>query len=109
MVFFWEAKLTREPLEVSRPNFHPEEGAVVDFYGVVREIEVLTDCDATLLADRRSRGPWGLSGGREGAPGSASIQRQDGSTEPMPGKFSTRLRKGERITINTPGGGGLGK
>ncbi len=31
--------------------------------GIVREIEVLTDCEVTLLADRRSRGPWGLSGG----------------------------------------------
>jgi N-methylhydantoinase B/oxoprolinase/acetone carboxylase alpha subunit len=26
----------------------------------------------------------------------------------MPGKFSTRLRKGERIAIETPGGGGWG-
>ena len=37
--------------------------------GIVREIEVLTDCEVTLLADRRSRGPWGLSGGEDGAPG----------------------------------------
>jgi len=27
----------------------------------------------------------------------------------MPAKFSTRLRSGERITIETPGGGGWGK
>jgi N-methylhydantoinase B len=27
----------------------------------------------------------------------------------MPGKFSTRLRKGERIRIETPGGGGWGR
>jgi molybdopterin synthase catalytic subunit len=39
MEFSWEVKLTREPLEVNRSNFRPEEGAVVDFYGVVREIE----------------------------------------------------------------------
>jgi len=26
--------------------------------GIVREIEVLTDCEVTLLADRRSNGPW---------------------------------------------------
>ncbi|HYM74402.1 MAG TPA: hydantoinase B/oxoprolinase family protein [Candidatus Dormibacteraeota bacterium] len=76
--------------------------------GIVREIEVLTDCEVTLLADRRSRGPWGLSGGAEGAPGRAAIVRCDGSTEQMPGKFNTRLRKGERIRIETPGGGGYG-
>jgi len=76
--------------------------------GIVREIEVLTDCEVTLLADRRSRGPWGLSGGADGAAGRATVLRQDGSSESMPGKFSTRLRKGERIRIETPGGGGWG-
>jgi len=77
--------------------------------GIIREIEVLTDCEVTLLADRRSRGPWGLAGGADGAPGTAFVRRHDGSVEQMPGKFSTRLHKGERITIETPGGGGWGK
>jgi N-methylhydantoinase B len=76
--------------------------------GIVREIEVLTDCDVTLLADRRCNGPWGLVGGGAGAPGKASVQRYDGSVEQMPGKFSTRLRKGERIRVESPGGGGWG-
>ncbi len=35
--------------------------------GIVREIEVLTDAQVTLLADRRSRGPYGLAGGVDGA------------------------------------------
>jgi N-methylhydantoinase B len=77
--------------------------------GIVREIEVLTDCEVTLLADRRSNGPWGLVGGGAGAPGKASIQRYDGSVEHMPGKFSTRLRPGERIRVESPGGGGWGR
>ncbi len=77
--------------------------------GIVREIEVLTDAEVTLLADRRKRGPWGLSGGREGASGKTSILRQDGSVEELPGKFNVRLSKGERIRIETPGGGGWGK
>jgi N-methylhydantoinase B len=76
--------------------------------GIVREIEVLTDCEVTLLADRRSRGPWGLSGGLEGASGKATIVRRDGSLESMPGKFSARLQSGDRIQIETPGGGGWG-
>ncbi len=74
--------------------------------GIVREIEVLTDCEVTLLADRRSRGPWGLAGGADGAPGKVFIVRENGSIDEMPGKFSTRLRTGERIRIETPGGGG---
>ncbi|PYQ40887.1 MAG: 5-oxoprolinase [Acidobacteria bacterium] len=77
--------------------------------GIVREIEVLCDCDVTLLADRRKRGPWGLAGGADGAVGSAFIIKQDGQQQEMPGKFSTRLRKGERIKIETPGGGGWGE
>jgi len=69
---------------------------------------VLTDAQVTLLADRRSRGPWGLRGGAEGAPGKATIVRLNGLEEPLPGKFNVRLRKGERIRIETPGGGGWG-
>jgi N-methylhydantoinase B len=76
--------------------------------GIVREIEVLTDCEVTLLADRRARGPWGLAGGEPGVAGKASVIRSGGAVEQMPGKFSTQLRKGERIRIESPGGGGWG-
>jgi len=100
------------PLRVRRYALRPESGGNGKYRGgdgIVREIEVLTDCEVTLLADRRSRGPWGLAAGGEGAPGTASVIRRDGSVEPMPGKFSTRLRAGERIRIETPGGGGWGE
>jgi len=100
------------PLRVRRYSLRPGSGGRGKFSGgdgIVREIEVLTDCEVTLLADRRSRGPWGLSGGSDGAPGKTFITRHDGSVEPMPAKFSTRLRKGERIAIETPGGGGWGR
>jgi N-methylhydantoinase B len=76
--------------------------------GIVREIEVLTDCQVTLLADRRVHGPWGLAAGKPGAPGKTSVIRSGGAIEEMPGKFSTQLRKGERIRIESPGGGGWG-
>jgi len=77
--------------------------------GIVREIEVLTDAEVTLLADRRTRGPWGLSGGADGLPGNTSAIRRDGSVEQLPGKTNVRLRKGERIRIESPGGGGWGE
>jgi N-methylhydantoinase B len=76
--------------------------------GIVREIEVLTDAEVTLLADRRLRGPWGLNGGQEGTPGKTCVIRLDGTVEELPGKFNIRLNKGERIRIQTPGGGGWG-
>ena len=99
------------PLRVRRYSLRAGSGGAGKFRGgdgIIREIEVLTDCEVTLLADRRSRGPWGLSGGEDGAPGRTFITRRDGLTEEMPAKFSTRLRPGDRVTIESPGGGGWG-
>jgi N-methylhydantoinase B len=76
--------------------------------GLVREIEVLGDADVTLLSDRRERGPFGLAGGHDGKTGAASVVRTDGSAQKLSGKFSLRLKKGERIQIESPGGGGFG-
>jgi N-methylhydantoinase B len=76
--------------------------------GIIREIEVLTDADVTLLSERRARGPWGLKGGTDGRPGEAYLQ-QGKTSEKMSGKFSTRLKKGERIRVESPGAGGWGK
>jgi N-methylhydantoinase B len=77
--------------------------------GVIREIEVLTDSEVTLLSERRKHGPYGLAGGNGGEPGTAEIIRQDGSSEKLPGKFNIRLRRGDRIRIESPGAGGWGK
>src|SRR5258707_733205 len=76
--------------------------------GIVREIEVLTDAQVTLLADRRSRGPYGLAGGADGSPGRTLVIRRDGSAEEIPGKISVRLLSGKRARIDSRGGGGGG-
>ncbi len=99
------------PLRVRQYSLRPASGGAGKHQGgdgIIREIEVLTDCEVTMLSDRRTRGPWGLNGGSNGAPGKTSVIRKDGSTETMPGKFSTRLYSGERIRIESPGGGGWG-
>ena len=81
--------------------------------GIVREIEVLADAEVTLLAERRSKVPWGLQQGGDGAVGRAMVISAHGarpeSSQELPGKFNVRLRKGERIRIETPGGGGWGR
>ncbi len=77
--------------------------------GVVREIEVLTDAEVTLLADRRKTAPYGLSGGDPGKCGRSIVIREKGASEELPGKTSLRLWRGERIRIESPGGGGWGK
>ncbi len=100
------------PLRVRQYSLQPDSGGNGRHRGgdgIVREIEVLTDAEVTLLADRRVGTPYGLAGGKDGVPGRAFVIRQDGSSQELPGKFNIRLRKGERIRIETPGGGGWGK
>ncbi|MCU1285143.1 MAG: 5-oxoprolinase (ATP-hydrolyzing) [Acidobacteriales bacterium] len=77
--------------------------------GIVREVELLADSQVTLLADRRKRGPYGLDGGGDGARGMAEVLHQDGGREELPGKCSVQLKKGDRVRVETSGGGGWGK
>jgi N-methylhydantoinase B len=76
--------------------------------GVVREIEALAPLEGTLLADRRRIGPWGLAGGRSGRPGRDGIER-NGVREAIPAKGRFALAPGDRVRIETPGGGGWGE
>jgi N-methylhydantoinase B len=106
-----EALAYAYPLRVLQYSLRPDSGGAGKHHGgdgIVREIEVLTECEVTLLSERRVLAPWGLSGGGDGSPGKTSVIRNGGSVETMPGKFSTRLRKGDRIRIESPGGGGWG-
>jgi len=100
------------PLRVGRYSLRSDSGGEGKYRGgdgIVREIEVLADAEVTLLADRHERGPYGLAGAKDGASGRAVMIRVDGSSQELPGKFNVRLRKGERIRIETPGGGGWGE
>ena len=75
--------------------------------GVVREIETLVTSRMSLLADRRNRGSYGLSGGADGSPGVDTIIR-DNRKRRINAKSSHELKPGDRIRIETPGGGGWG-
>jgi N-methylhydantoinase B len=76
--------------------------------GAVREIELLTEARVSLLADRRKTAPYGLAGGAEGEKGSATLLRRNGQRQRLPGKFSINAQRGDRLVIETPGGGGYG-
>ncbi len=76
--------------------------------GVVREIETLVPARMSLLADRRARAPYGLDGGEDGRPGRDSIVRGN-KTLKLDAKGSRDLKPGDRVRIETPGGGGWGK
>jgi N-methylhydantoinase B len=100
------------PLRVTEYSLRKSSGGAGKFRGgdgIVREVELLADSEVTLLADRRSRGPYGLQGGADGAPGRTEAAYLDGSREALPGKTSVRLKKGVKVRIESPGGGGWGK
>ncbi|MCF8069536.1 MAG: hydantoinase B/oxoprolinase family protein [Desulfobacterales bacterium] len=76
--------------------------------GIVREIKLLSGAEVTVLSERRSRAPYGLSGGCAGMAGKNFI-KHDGKTESAPAKFHQILKENDCVRIETPGGGGYGK
>jgi 5-oxoprolinase (ATP-hydrolysing) len=71
--------------------------------GVVRELEFLRPMSVAILSERRARAPFGLAGGEPGLPG-----RNLRSGVEVPGKVAFEVAAGERVRIETPGGGGYG-
>ncbi len=82
-------------------------GAAAGGDGLVREYEALADMTVTVLSDRRVRPPYGAQGGAPGACGRNVLVRGGAETE-LPGKIELRLQPGDRLRIETPGGGGYG-
>jgi N-methylhydantoinase B len=71
--------------------------------GLVRELEALAPMRFTLITERRRRAPKGRDGGSDGATGRNLL-----NGEPLPSKAEGELRPGDRLRIETPGGGGYG-
>src|SRR4029079_15497570 len=84
------------------------EGELAAGQDIVREYEMLTETSVTLLSERRRRGPYGALSGKPGGCGRNTLIR-DGREEALPGKIEMRLRAGDRLRIETPGGGGYGE
>ncbi|MBS1879323.1 MAG: hydantoinase B/oxoprolinase family protein [Actinobacteria bacterium] len=71
--------------------------------GIVRELEALAPMSFSLITERRRHPPRGRDGGTDGEPGRNLL---DG--EALPSKASGALKTGQRLRIETPGGGGHG-
>ncbi len=71
--------------------------------GLIRELECLAPAHATLIGERRRHAPWGIDGGEPGA--TATQWHND---RPLPGKVALDLAPGDRLRIETAGGGGYG-
>ena len=99
------------PLRVHEYRLRKDSGGKGKFRGgdgVIREIETLVPARMSLLADRRKHGPYGLNGGEAGKTGKNLILRGKRKIK-FPAKGSRLLEAGDRVRIETPGGGGWGK
>lgn len=77
--------------------------------GIRRTLEVLGDrATLSLVTERRRRAPWGLRGGDDGAVGRNILRRAGGDELELPPRTTVVLSRGDRVTIETPGGGGYG-
>jgi N-methylhydantoinase B len=99
------------PMRVTEYRIRAGSGGRGEFKGgdgLVRELECLVEADVSVLSERRVLAPYGLNGGGAGKPG-ANFVVSNQTRRKLPGKASARLRAGERIRIETPGGGAWGR
>jgi N-methylhydantoinase B len=71
--------------------------------GVIRELEALEPLHYSLITERRRHAPPGAQGGEDGALGRNLLDGQE-----LPAKAIGHMRAGQRLRIETPGGGGYG-
>jgi len=76
--------------------------------GVVREFEFLQPLTVSLLTQHRVEAPFGMQEGHEGQKGRQRLMR-DGIETQLEGCASFDVRAGDRVMLETPGGGGYGK
>jgi N-methylhydantoinase B len=94
------------PLRVRRHELRLGSGGVGRHRGgdgVVRELEALEPCRASILSDRREHAPAGAQGGGPGTPGRNLLNGRE-----LPAKTTVELAAGDVLRIETPGGGAFG-
>ena len=76
--------------------------------GVRRELRFNEPLSVSLLTQHRQQGPYGLNGGEPGMPGRQRVLRSDGSEQVLGSVDGCEVSAGDRLVIETPGGGGWG-
>jgi 5-oxoprolinase (ATP-hydrolysing) len=76
--------------------------------GLIREIEFLAPLKLSILSQHRVSAPYGMAGGGEGAPGRQTLVTADGHRRELAGVDGCEVAAGDRVVLETPGGGGFG-
>jgi len=76
--------------------------------GTVRELTFLEPVSLSVLTQHRVEGPYGVDGGEAGAPGRQRVVRASGERVELGPVDGCELEPGDRLVLETPGGGGWG-
>ena len=101
------------PIEVSRQQVRQGSGgsgAHRGGDGLIREYVVLADqVQFSSMVERSAVAPFGLFGGQPGQTFRITMIKANGEAQTLPGKGNHRLRRGDRVVVETAGGGGYGE
>ncbi|RMG48065.1 MAG: hydantoinase B/oxoprolinase family protein [Acidobacteria bacterium] len=107
-----EAVELEYPVRIERYEFIPDSGGAGRFRGALglrRDIRVLVDdVSFARYGDRQRFAPFGLFGGKDGAPGTFILNPGTPDERPLKSKGLDHLRKGEVVSLRLPGAGGYG-
>ena len=76
--------------------------------GLHRGMKDVADAVGTLCMERMTSAPFGLQGGKPGAPATVALTTPDGKTRSLPSKGAFIAPPGSLIDMRTPGSGGFG-
>ena len=76
--------------------------------GIIREYEFLVPTQVSIMSERRKYPPYGIVGGENGKKG-RNILISRGKKKILGSKVNFKAKPGDRLRIETPGGGGYGK
>ncbi|MGB3561918.1 MAG: hydantoinase B/oxoprolinase family protein, partial [Thermoanaerobaculia bacterium] len=77
--------------------------------GVVRELTFLEPVSVSIVSQHRTEGPYGMEGGEAGSPGRQRLVRAAGDTVELEAVGGCEAAFGDRLVLETPGGGGWGR
>ncbi|MBW2736589.1 MAG: hydantoinase B/oxoprolinase family protein, partial [Deltaproteobacteria bacterium] len=101
----------RHPVRIDRFALRQGSGGVGRLKGgegIIREFTFLAPLQLSLLTQHRNLGPRGLQGGSPGLPGRQTLFTAGGEERELPAIAGCAVGPGDRLRVETPGGGGYG-
>ncbi len=99
------------PIRIDELSLRPDSAGAGRFRGGLgfrKRYTVTAPCFLQTNLDRTRCPPWGAMGGKAALPGMVTVIRSDGAAESMCKAKGYPLRPGDRVVLETGGGGGYG-